>query len=69
MFVVQEFPKDKTIDKYLSQKSKQDLMHYEHSGKLLALYDKLVECEVIMKVGADATSKEESKMGSSEFDT
>jgi hypothetical protein len=38
-------------------------MSYENSGKLLGLYDKLVECEIIENV-----TKEESKSASHDGD-
>jgi hypothetical protein len=62
MFVVNEISKDKNIQKYIKDKSEKELMSYENSGKLLGLYDKLLECEVISKGLDSASSKEESKM-------
>ena len=51
MFVAHEFKTDKQIMKHLSKKSESELNEYENSGKLNGLYDKLVECEVILKNG------------------
>jgi len=48
MFVAEEFrDKDKNILTHLTKKSKEEVYSYDQSGKLLGLYDKLVECDII----------------------
>jgi TATA-binding protein-associated factor len=48
MFVAEEFrDKDKNILTHLTKKTKEEVYSYDQSGKLLGLYDKLVECDII----------------------
>lgn len=66
MFVAREFKEDKNIQKHLGKKKESELHSYENSGKLIGLFEKLVECEVIesKKGSAENGSKEEEKKSS-----
>ncbi|CDW76484.1 snf2 chromatin remodeling protein [Stylonychia lemnae] len=61
MFVAKEFSQDKNIMKHLGKKTEQELLSYENSGKLIGLYDKLVECEIIQEKKTETQTREESK--------
>jgi hypothetical protein len=57
MFVAEEFrDKDKNILSHLTKKSKEEVYSYDQSGKLLGLYDKLVECDIITAEEAKTVS-------------
>ena len=60
MLVAHNFKDDKNIQKHLTKKKESELMSYENSGKLIGLYDKLVECEII-EIKKTDTAKEETK--------
>eukprot|EP00347_Sterkiella_histriomuscorum_P015404 403357149 len=60
MLVAKEFKEDKNIQKHFNKKKESELLSYENSGKLIGLYDKLVECEIIETKRHELT-KEESK--------
>jgi hypothetical protein len=56
MFVAEEFRNtDKNILSHLTKKSKEEVYSYDQSGKLLGLYDKLVECDIITVEEAKTT--------------
>ena len=66
MFVAREFlSKDKTIQGHVNKKSESELMSFDQSGKLLGLYDKLIECEIIDRANGGFVG-EESKGGAHE---
>lgn len=57
MLVAAQFSGDKNIQKHFGKKAQRDLEAFENSAKMVGLYDKLVECEIIDKNG----DKEERK--------
>ena len=63
MFVAAEYAgKDRSVQAHFSKKSEQELLGYENSGKLLGLYEKLVECEIIYRDDEIKGSTEETVM-------
>jgi len=68
MFVARDFQeKDKSIKGHIGKRSEKELMGYEQSGKLMGLYDKLVECEIIEKGVAEEVKTESHQAEGSFF--
>lgn len=66
MFVAEEFRNtDKNILSHLTKKSKDEVFSYDQSGKLLGLYDKLVECDIITveEVKTNVAATEDISLG------
>jgi hypothetical protein len=64
MFVAEEFRNtDKNILSHLTKKTKEEVYSYDQSGKLLGLYDKLVECDIIAAAEEVKTVAEDISLG------
>ena len=64
MFVAEEFRNtDKNILSHLTKKTKEEVYSYDQSGKLLGLYDKLVECDIIAAAEEIKTVAEDISLG------